>query len=384
MSDGLSSYAVTEAVSKGRVFPEPPHSYRSDFERDRDRIIHSSAFRRLEGKTQVFSPGVNDYYRSRLTHSIEVAQVGRTIAKVLGLNESLTEAICLAHDLGHPPFGHTGEKVLDELMAAHGGFEHNAQTLRIVTLLEHPYPDFMGLNLMYETRLGLARKCIAAAKRKGGALISDCGLRIADSGTGASPQFHDAVNCTLEGQVADVADRIAYNCHDLEDGMRARLIDGNQMRDLDLYAEAAHRVGVEHIPDWTIRRTRVAKTITDRLVSDCIDSSRENIARAGITTAYDACNRAEDVIALSPAYDRRLADLEQFLLRNFYLHEALAEAATKARGWLTELFEQLCREPGRMPSYFRGFISDWGLERAVCDYIAGMTDRYCLKLLEEK
>ena len=181
MSDGLSPYAVTEAVSQGRIFPEPPHSYRSDFERDRDRIIHCSAFRRLEGKTQVFSPGINDYYRSRLTHTIEVAQIGRTIAKVLGLNESLTEAICLAHDLGHPPFGHTGEDVLNELMADCGGFEHNAQTLRIVTLLEHPYPEFMGLNLMYETRLGLARKSIAAAKRKRGDYqlrIADCGLRI--------------------------------------------------------------------------------------------------------------------------------------------------------------------------------------------------------------
>jgi dGTPase len=379
MCDDLRSYAVIEAVSKGRAFPEPPHPYRCDFERDRDRIIHSSAFRRLEGKTQVFSPGLDDYYRSRLTHSIEVAQIGRTLAKVLGLNESLTEAICLAHDLGHPPFGHTGERVLDELMADYGGFEHNAQTLRIVTLLEHPYPDFMGLNLMYETRLGLYRKTKDRRRR-----TEDGGQKASPSSAVGSPSSNfDEVNCTLEGQVADVADRIAYNCHDLEDGMRARLIDGNQMRDLDLYAEAAHRVGVERIPDWTIRRTRVAKTITDRLVSDCIDSSRENIARAGIKTAYDACNRAEDLIALSPEYERRLTDLQQFLLRNFYLHETLVETAAKVRLWLPDLFERFCRDPGRMPSYFRGFIPDHGLQRAVCDYIAGMTDRYCLKLLEK-
>jgi dGTPase len=381
MCDGLSPYAVTEAVSQGRVFPEPPHAYRSDFERDRDRIIHCSAFRRLEGKTQVFSPGVNDYYRSRLTHTIEVAQIGRTIAKVLGLNESLTEAICLAHDLGHPPFGHTGEAVLNDLMAEGGGFEHNAQALRIVTLLEHPYPGFMGLNLMYETRLGLARKAVAAAKRKGG--------QIADSGIGANPQsarrnpqFQNEGNCTLEGQVADVADRIAYNCHDLEDGMRARLIDGNQMRHLDLYAEAAHRVAVERIPDWTIRRTRVAKTIIDRLVSDCIDHSRAKIAGAGVQTAREVCDRAEDLIALSPQYDRWLADLERFLLDSFYHHEKLLQAAASVRQWLPELFGRLCHEPDRMPSYFRGFIPDHGLPRAVCDYIAGMTDRYCLKLLE--
>jgi dGTPase len=387
MFDGLSSYAATEAVSKGRTFPEPPHAYRSDFERDRDRIIHSSAFRRLEGKTQVFSPGLNDYYRSRLTHTIEVAQIGRTIAKVLGLNESLTEAICLAHDLGHPPFGHTGEAVLNDLMADCGGFEHNAQTLRIVTLLEHPYPGFMGLNLMYETRLGLARKVVAAGRKR--RKISDCGFRISDSDTAVNPQsairnpqFQGEVNCTLEGQIADVADRIAYNCHDLEDGMRARLIDGNQMRHLDLYAQAARRVAVERIPDWTIRRTRVAKTIIDRLVSDCIDHSRENIARAGVQTAREVCDTADDLIALSPQYDRWLADLEQFLLRNFYHHERLLEAAEKVRHWLPELFGQLCREPSRMPSYFRAFIPDYGLPRAVCDYIAGMTDRYCLKLLE--
>ena len=431
MPDGLQSYAVTEAVSKGRAFPEPPHPYRSDFERDRDRIIHSSAFRRLEGKTQVFSPGLDDYYRSRLTHSIEVAQIGRTIAKVLGLNESLTEAICLSHDLGHPPFGHSGEEALNNLMAGYGGFEHNAQTFRIVTLLEHPYPAFMGLNLMYETRLGLARKCAAALARRGGqASIADCGLRISDSTGGSvkaeglgdgfahgegvpplcagmeskakmasprsshrqaalddatpaviNPQFAGEVNCTLEGQVADVADRIAYNCHDLEDGLRARLIEGNQMRDVQIYVEATRKVGVERIPDWTIRRTRTAKTITDRLVSDCIDNSRRQIAESGIRTAYEACGRAEDLVSLSSESDRLLADLERFLHANFYGHERLREAAQRAKGWLAELFEQLCRDPHRMPSYFRDFIPEYGLQRAVCDYIAGMTDRYCLKLL---
>jgi hypothetical protein len=190
MSDGLRSYAATEAASRGRAFPESPHPYRSDFERDRDRIIHSSAFRRLEGKTQVFSPGLDDYYRSRLTHSIEVAQIGRTIAKVLGLNEHLTEAICLAHDLGHPPFGHTGEETLNELMADHGGFEHNAQTLRIVTLLEHPYPAFMGLNLMYETRLGLAKKCVGALKRR------TCRCRLAQR-VPTLPRFHALTKPTV-------------------------------------------------------------------------------------------------------------------------------------------------------------------------------------------
>ena len=389
MCDELCPYAVTEAVSKGRMFPEPPHPYRSDFERDRDRIIHSSAFRRLEGKTQVFSPGLDDYYRSRLTHSIEVAQIGRTIAKVLGLNESLTEAISLGHDLGHPPFGHAGEEVLNELMAGFGGFEHNAQTVRIVTLLEHPYPAFMGLNLMYETRLGLAHKCVKALARRGGrASISDCGFRIADLGRGANPQsaiinpqFGEEVNCTLEGQVADVADRIAYDCHDLEDGLRSRLIAGGQMEHLQLYVEAAEQVGVDRIQDWTIRRTRTAKAITDRLVSDCIETSRRNIEEAGIRTAYDACNREENTITLSPKSDLLLGDLEEFLVANLYHHPILRETAHKVKSWLAELFERLCREPELMPGYFQSFIPEHGLQRAVCDYLAGMTDRYCLKVL---
>ena len=369
----LAPYAMASGDSRGREHPESEHAYRTAFQRDRDRVIHTAAFRRLDYKTQVFVYHEGDHYRNRLTHTVEVAQIGRSMARALAANEDLTEAICLAHDLGHSPFGHTGEEVLHDLMADCGGFEHNAQTLRIVTLLEHPYPGFMGLNLMYETRLGLARKCIAAAKRKGGAM--------ADLGLGANPQSHGQVNCTLEGQIADVADRIAYNCHDLEDGMRARIIKGTEMQHLDLYTEAAHRVGVERIPDWTIRRTRVAKTIIDRLVSDCIDHSRASIARAGVRTAQEVCDRAEDLIALSPQYDRWLADLEQFLLDNFYHHETLREAAQKVRHWLPELFEQFCHEPNRMPSYFRGFIPDYGLPRAVCDYIAGMTDRYCLKLL---
>ncbi len=376
MVDGLGSYAAAEAASRGRAYPEPPHLYRSDFERDRDRIIHSSAFRRLEGKTQVFTPGLDDYYRSRLTHSIEVSQIGRTLAKVLGLNESLTEAICLAHDLGHPPFGHTGEDTLNDLMVDHGGFEHNAQTLRIVTLLEHPYPAFMGLNLMYETRLGLARKCEGLLKDQGVDSHSD--QRFYAS---TLPRFH-ALNCTLEGQIADIADRIAYNCHDLEDGLRARLIDGNQMRDIQIYTDATRKVGVERIPDWTIRRTRTAKTITDRLVSDCIETSRRRIFEAGVRTVRDVCDHAEDLIGLSAEGDRELTQLERFLLANLYHHERLLEAAKNARRWLTELFGQLCRDPHRMPSYFRDFIPQYGLERAVCDYIAGMTDRYCLKVLE--
>ena len=252
MFNEVAGYAVTEKASRGRQFPEKAHPYRSDFERDRDRIIHCSAFRRLEGKTQVFTPGLDDHYRTRLTHSIEVAQLGRTIAKELGLNVTLTEAICLAHDLGHPPFGHAGETVLNNLMDTFGGFEHNRQTVRVVELLEHPYPDFPGLNLMYETRLGLAKHETPYDKPQ-------------DGQTGRA-------NCSLEGQVADIADRIAYNCHDLEDGMRAGLIDSEQLKNIEIFTEAQSRLVAKAIEDKTIRNTRTAKAIIDRLVGDCIDT----------------------------------------------------------------------------------------------------------------
>jgi len=362
MADELNNYAVTEGASRGRAVAEERHAYRSDFERDRDRVIHCSAFRRLEGKTQVFTPGLDDYYRTRLTHSIEVAQIGRTIARTLRLNESLTEAICLAHDLGHPPFGHAGEKVLDELMRECGGFEHNRQTLRIVDLLEHPYAGFMGLNLMYETRLGLAKHRSTYDQPQNGA-------------------FAEA-NCSLEGQIADVADRIAYNCHDLEDGMRADLIRSEQLKGVQIFADAQNRINAESIRDRTIRRTRTAKAIIDKLVGDCLDASTIALAKTNVKTIQDIYARRENLIALSQDSDTQLAELERFLMRNFYLHETLRQTAEKVRQWLTLLFETLCKSPDRMPRYFQRFIDEQGLQRAVCDYIAGMTDRFCLKTLE--
>ena len=359
----MSGYTVTEKTSRGRMFPEKPHPYRSDFERDRDRIIHCSAFRRLEGKAQVFTPGLDDYYRTRLTHSIEVAQIGRTLAKGLGLNESLTEAICLAHDLGHSPFGHAGEKVLDELMAGFGGFEHNRQSLRIVDLLEHPYPDFMGLNLMYETRLGLARHQSPYDK----------------TGNETFSEKH----CSLEGQIADIADRIAYNCHDLEDGMRARLISTGQLKSVKIFAEAQNRINAGAIEDYTIRRTRTAKAIIDKLVGDCLEASKKTLAEMNPTTLDEIYAADTNLITLPAESDAELAEMEKFLLQNFYQHESLLETTAKVKGWLQRLFERLCKQPELMPGYFRSFIPKQGLQRAVCDYIAGMTDRFCLKLLEE-
>jgi len=363
MSEELGGYAVTDQVSRGRRFREKPHLYRSNFERDRDRIIHCSAFRRLEGKTQVFTPGLDDYYRTRLTHTIEVAQIGRTIAKELQLNETLTEAICLAHDLGHSPFGHAGEEALNNLMREFGGFEHNRQTLRIVDLLEHPYPDFTGLNLMYETRLGLAKHHSTYDKAK-------------------DETFSEA-NCSLEGQVAGIADRIAYNCHDLEDGMRAGLISGEQLKSVQIFTEAQNHIKAEAIKDSTIRRTRTAKAIIDKLVSDCIDASKRKIAKTNVKTLGDIYATSENLIVLSAQSNSKLVELEKFLLCNFYRHKSLAQTTDKVKNWLQLLFEKLCQKPQLMPGYFQRFIPEQGLQRTVCDYIAGMTDRFCLKMLEE-
>ncbi len=361
MTESLRPYAVGKSNTRGRARNESSHPYRDDFDRDRDRIIHCQAFRRLEGKTQVFTPGLNDNYRTRLTHSLEVAQIGRTIARVLGLNESLTEAICLGHDLGHCPFGHAGEEVLNELMAEYGGFEHNCQTLRIVDTIEHPYVEFAGLNLMYETRLGFSKH----------------------SGLYDHPQgvFFQEQSCSLEGQIADLADSVAYNCHDLEDGLRARLIEEGQLSEIELFNEARQKINACEINDRVTRRTRIAKTIIDILVGDCIEHSQKAIKQAGIDSLEDVYAGKENLISLSPPHHRKLKQLQIFLYDNFYRHHDIAQAAPRIRSWLEKLFEAICKNTELMPRYYREFIADEGLERTVCDYIAGMTDRYCLKTL---
>jgi dGTPase len=363
MDRDVASYAVTLKNSRGRAFAQKPHAYRDDFTRDRDRIIHCEAFRRLEGKTQVFMAGVNDNYRSRLTHSIEVAQIGRTVAEALRLNENLTEAICLGHDMGHSPFGHNGEAVLNRLMAGCGGFEHNRQTVRVAELLEHPYPDFPGLNLMYETRLGLAKHRTAYDKPDG-------------KGFGE-------VNCSLEGQVADMADRIAYNCHDLEDAMRARLIEESQLKELSLYADAQKQIEADRLDDPFIRRTRTAKAMIDILVSDLIAASSRAIENAGARTLDDVLAREENLIVLSDAREADLTSFGQFMYDKVYMHETLIVAARKAEQWLCLLFNGLCSSPELMPTYYQKLMASEGLKRTVCDYMAGMTDRYCILILEK-
>ncbi|MHC4131006.1 MAG: dGTP triphosphohydrolase [Planctomycetota bacterium] len=362
MSELLAGYAVVEKSSKGRRFREKEHPYRNAFERDRDRIIHSEAFRRLEGKTQVFAPAASDSYRNRLTHSIEVSQIGRTIARMLRVNESLTETICLAHDLGHPPFGHIGEKILDLLMSRYGGFEHNQQTLRVVDLLEHPYPDFIGLNLMYETRLSLARHKSPYDKPK------KMGFK--------------ETNCPIEGQIANMADRIAYNCHDLEDGLRAGLITTRQLKGIELFNHAQEHIGANKIQDNSVEKTRTAKATIDILVSDCIYASTNTIAGIGPKTYRDIYKTGRDFICLSVEKEAQLKELERFLLEKLYQHESLIQTEEKIKEHLKLLLEKLLQQPKQMPSYYQRLIDTEGLERVTADYIAGMTDRYCLGFFE--
>jgi dGTPase len=363
MTGEVFDYAVSELTSKGRRFAEKRHPYRTDFERDRDRIIHSEAFRRLEGKRQVFTPGLNDNYRNRLTHSIEVAQIGRTIAKALALNENLTEAICLAHDLGHPPFGHLGERILDGLMVDKGGFEHNRQSLRIVDLLEHPYPDFSGLNLMYETRLGLAKHIGPFDRPVVG--------------------FFREKNCSLEGQACVVADRIAYNCHDLEDGMRAGLIVAELIDDLQIVADAQKQIDISSIEDQSMIRTRTAKAIIDILASDCIEASRKALAESRLKSVDEVYNHKGSLIVISDKAQVKLQELEKFLFENLYRNNAVTEGTEEIQAGVERLFDRLISRPEMMPLFYQRLVEKEGLHRTACDYIGGMTDRFCLKMIDE-
>jgi dGTPase len=281
---------------------------------------------------------------------------------VLNLNEYLTEAICLGHDIGHSPFGHTGEVVLNDLMRDYGGFEHNRQALRIVEFIEHPYPGFPGLNLTWETRRGLAKH------------RDDSGLPPSAAEAGRQ--------VSLEAQIADLADRITYNTHDLEDGIRARIIEEPQLDGLDLLVEARARIRADKIADFVIRRTQLARAILDILISDAIETSRANIAAAGVQSAEDVYDCPAPLIALSREADEKLEQLEIFLRQNMYNHPSLADVRRDVETWLARLFAALCEDPSRMPTYYNRMIEAQGLERTVCDYIAGMTDRFAMRLVK--
>jgi dGTPase len=357
----LAPYATRSTDTRGRVHPEPEHTFRLPFQRDRDRVIHSSAFRRLEYKTQVFVNHEGDYYRTRLTHSIEAAQITRTLCRALGLNEDLGEAIALSHDLGHTPFGHAGERVLNRLMEPHGGFEHNAQSLRIVDVLEERYPAFPGLNLTWEVREGIVKHS------------SEYDRPLVE-------QFEPASKPVLEAQIVDYADEIAYNSHDIDDGLKSAMLEEQDLADVDLWAEA-HNWVTQHDggASPTVQRYQTVRRIIDTLATDMITAIRDRIEEHRIRSLADVRDCRIRLAGFSPGMAERNRHLKRALLQRLYSHYRVTRMAVKAQKIMTDLFQTYMEEPQQMPPHVHGRIEGGEMKaRVVADYIAGMTDRFAL------
>ena len=359
----LAPYAVTQENSRGRRIPEEPASGRTPFQRDRDRIIHSTAFRRLEYKTQVFVNHEGDLFRTRLTHSLEVAQIGRSVARNLQLNEDLVEAIALAHDLGHTPFGHAGQDALNDCMREYGGFEHNLQSLRVVDVLEEHYGAFDGLNLCFETREGILKHCA----RKNAQKLGDVGER-----------FLIDQRPSLEAQLANLADEIAYNNHDVDDGLRSGLISQQQLEDIALFGR--HLVSAKkHYPNISGRRLihETVRRMINTLVGDLITQSAAKIADARLET-LSAVRIAPCLIDFSPALRHEQQELKKFLHDHLYRHYKVARMSAKARHIIQMLFNAFRADIRLLPHEYQAkFHQD--KHQAIADYIAGMTDRYAIR-----
>jgi len=372
MSRQLAAYAATDEGSRGRRYQEASPRHRTEFQRDRDRIIHSAAFRRLEYKTQVFVNHEGDLYRTRLTHSIEVAQVARSIARALNLNEDLTEAIALAHDLGHTPFGHAGQDALNEKMADYGGFEHNLQSLRVVDELEERYAEFQGLNLTFESREGILKHCsIPNAKQLG-----ELGQR-----------FLEQSQASLEAQLTNLADEIAYNSHDVDDGLRSGLIDIEQLQQIELFAMPYHSV-IEQYPRLSERRTiyEVVRRIIDRQVSDLIETTSIALQEQQPADIDAARHCGKPLVMFSAQMREMNLELKRFLRNNLYRHYRVHRMSAKAFTIINELFDAFMHDIRLLPpdtaektKYLESEQGISGKARAVADYIAGMTDRYAIR-----
>jgi dGTPase len=359
-AERLSPCAVRAADSAGRVVPEEEHPYRSAFQRDRDRILHSRAFRRLEYKTQVFVHHEGDHYRNRLTHTLEGAQIARTIARALRLNEDLAEAIVLAHDLGHTPFGHAGERVLNDLLAADGGFDHNRQSLRIVDLLEERYPGFRGLNLTCETREGL--------------LKHGAGFEHPVPLPPATP------HASLEARIADFADEIAYTNHDLDDGLRSGLLSWEQLEEVGLWREL--RRALDARPDKaseSVRRSQLIVGLINRLVTDLVEETARRLDAAGVTSLERVRASESPLVGFSPALARGALELKRFLYLHLYQHREVLRMTRKAEKILGDLFRIYREDPAQLPPHVVARFAADGEARAVADYVAGMTDRFALQ-----
>jgi dGTPase len=346
----LAPFAQKSGESRGREYPEQSHAYRTEFQRDRARIIHSRAFRRLEYKTQVFLNGTGDHLRTRLTHSIEVASISRTIARALGLNEDLAEAIALAHDLGHTPFGHSGEEILAECMRDHGGFEHNKQSLRVVELLEKAYPDFPGLNLTFEVREGLQKH-----ERKDG--------------------FP-----SLEAQIADLADEITYYSHDLDDAVDFEILTAEQLSENDVWKRSQQHV-LAHYPEAREPELHklIIRNIIDLQVQDVVTTSATSISKANPKDGDDVRKHTVKLIDYSDILRKANHALRKFLYANVYYHPRVAKVNQRACGMLKKVFESYVTDPGQLGEVATRRLEQEGLHRTVCDYVAGMTDRYLME-----
>jgi len=359
----LAPYAFRSSLTLGRAHPETPDELRTEFERDRDRIVHSTAFRRLMYKTQVFVNRFGDQYRTRLSHSLEVAQVARSVGSALGLNVDLCEALALAHDLGHPPFGHRGEVALDEIMRPYGGFRHNAQVLRVVDRLERRSPDYAGLNLTREVRESLLKH---------------------ESKEDWPAEFEPRPRHPyLEAQVVDLADSTAYDAHDIEDGLFARMFSEDELaQDSALWRRAVSEVEVRHpgflaaTDDMKLRVRRVTNQLLKLKIEDLIRSSHDRIMGLGLSNPEQARQRHELTIDHGPLLGPEVAELERTMYKRFYRHDLLVQFSGYARQVLGALFDGYAAQRDEMPPWYRSWADEVGLERAVCDYIAGMTDRY--------
>ncbi len=356
----LAAYAMKSRDSRGRRYPEPEHPYRSIYQRDKDRIVYSTAFRRLEYKTQVFVNHEGDHYRTRLTHTLEVTQLARAIARALRVNEDLAEVIALAHDLGHTPFGHAGEATLHELMADHGGFEHNQHGLRLIDTLEVRYPNFPGLNLTWEAREGIIKHTTSYDRP-----------HIEEFPLDEAP--------TLEAQVVDAADEIAYDTHDLDDGLRADLINEEDLMKLKLWKEV-HLEVTTAFPklDPQLRRRQTIKLLIDRQVTDLIKFSEERLNKLKINCVDEVRKTRSKIISFSPEISEMKKDLKGFLWDNLYHHYRVNRMSDKACRFIRELFNVYLAKPGQLPPHIRVRVELEGQHRVICDYIAGMTDRYAL------
>jgi dGTPase len=356
----LAPFAQKSADSRGRQYPETRHPYRAEFQRDRARIIHSRAFRRLEYKTQVFLNGTGDHLRTRLTHSIEVASISRTIARALSLNEDLAEAIALAHDLGHSPFGHSGEEMLAECMRDQGGFDHNRQSLRVVELLEAAYPNFTGLNLTFEVREGLQKH-----------------QAFYDAPVAGGEKYHCP---SLEAQVANLADEITYYSHDLDDAVDFEILGYAQLEQNAVWRASQESV-VARYPDAREPELHkiIIRDIIDVQVSGVIGTSAEAVAKAGVGSADEVRQQPGPLISYSEGLSQANADLRRFLYKNVYYHPRVAEVNRQACEMLRAVFEAYVLAPGRLGDAAAKRIESEGLHRTICDYIAGMTDRYLLE-----